>query len=149
MSDVPGKLNETSPIWCVAANVSDEIPFGHNAAETHQGTNKFHAGAKVYLAGAFWGMGAEKITVIGHYRGKGYITASVRTRYLTNFRAELVYSPTVISRLKKIHIADSFKWDDSADSKARAERHAKGFNEFSDKLHNERLAKRQSSQEDG
>lgn len=129
-------------IWCVGATVRMSIPFGEGAKQTRRGTNKFHGGAKVYLAGAFWGTGAERVTVVGHYRGKGYITASLQVRYLTNFRAELVYSPTVISRLTTIHISDSFKWDNSEKSKANAEQVAEQFTQFSDKLHTERLLKR-------
>jgi hypothetical protein len=137
-----------APIWCVAANVRDSIPFSHGAVETRRGTRKFHAGAKVYLASAFWGTGAERVTVVGHYRGKGYITASIKTRYLTNWRAELVYSPTVFARLKEIPAWHSLQWDGSTESKARAEQMAEQFGTFSDELHRDRLAKRQSSQEE-
>jgi hypothetical protein len=144
---VADTTTNAAPVWCVAANVRDSIPFGHDAVETRQGTRKFHAGAKVYLASTFWGTGAEQVTVVGHYRGKGYITASLKTRYLTNWRAELVYSPAVIARLKQIPVwNDSFKWDGGAESKALAEQTAERFRRFSDELHNQRVAKRQSSQ---
>ena len=145
--EVNGVSNDSVPIWCVAANVRDSIPFGHGAVETRQGTRKFHAGAKVYLASAFWGTGAEDVTVVGHYRGKGYITASLKTRYLTNWRAELVYSPAVIARLKQIPEWNRLKWNSSADSKTLAEQMAEDFNKFSATLHNERLAKRRSVQD--
>ena len=129
-----------SPVWCVAANVREEIPWGEGALETHRGTRKFHAGAKVYLADAYEGMGTDRITVTGHYRGKGYITCYLNTRFLTNWRVELAYSPAVMSRLPG--------WDGSAESKAEAEHFAELLQRASDERHNERLAKRQASQAD-
>jgi hypothetical protein len=138
-----------APIWCVVANVRETIPTGPGAAEIRRGTRKFHADAKVYLGSAFWGTGAENVTVVGYYRGKMYITCSIQTRYLTNWHAELVYSPAVITRLLKlnaIYPGDSFRWDGSAESKARAEEAAKSFDGFSNAMHDERTVAHEASQ---
>lgn len=145
--DKPQESQGPSPVWCVAANVRGEIPFGEGAVETRRGTRKFHGGAKVYLAGAYWGMGAMDVTVIGNYRGKGYITCSLKSHFLTNWRVELVYSPAVLSRIGRIRAADSFEWDAGPESKAKAEHFAEMFQKASDERHNERLAKRQASQD--
>ena len=137
-----------TPVWCVVANVRMSIPYGKGYVETRRGTRKFHGGAKVYLAGAYWGTGAERVIVIGHYRGMGYITCSLDVETLTNWRAELVYSPTVLARLKTtVHAGDSFDWDDSEECKVRAEDRAKSFNRFSDLIFNKRLLKRRLSEE--
>jgi hypothetical protein len=137
----------SSPVWCVAANVREDLLIHEENKEPRTSTKPFNAGAKVYLAGAFRGMGSNHVTVVGHFRGKGYVTSVVNTRYLTNWRAELIYSPTVIARLSAIPRWDSFKWDGSAESKVRAEQEAKRFDKFSNELNTEHAAKQQSSQE--
>jgi hypothetical protein len=86
-----------APIWAVSANIVEERPYGPAGHETRRGTGKFNANQKVYLCDVFWGPGGETSTVIGRYRGKyKFITLSMQTRFLTHFRAELVYSPTII-----------------------------------------------------
>src|SRR5258706_1406348 len=89
------KENTITPIWGVAANVRKEIQHGPGGKEVRIGTRKFHGGAKVYLYDVFWGMGGLDCSVVGRYRGRhGYITTSLKTVFLTNWHAELIYSPT-------------------------------------------------------
>lgn len=91
---------QIEPIWGVAANIVQERLYGPGGSETRRGTNKFRARQKVYLYDVFWGMGGENSTYIGRYRGKyNYITCSIPTAFVTNFRAELIYSPTIIYRI--------------------------------------------------
>jgi hypothetical protein len=99
-TDTQPEPRRVEPIWGVVAKVVKERPYGPGGKESRRGTRKFNAGQKVYLWDVFWGMGGEDLTVIGRYRGKyGYITSSLRTAYLTDFRAELIYSPTIIRRI--------------------------------------------------
>ena len=86
-----------APIWAVSAKIVEERPYGPGGRETRRGTNKFNANQKVYLVDVFWGMGGETSTVIERYRGKyKFITLSIQTHFLMHFRAEMVYSPTII-----------------------------------------------------
>src|SRR5260221_14497790 len=98
---------KTGPVWAIVANVRDEIPQGEGYKETRRGTNHFHTGAKVFLAGANTNTPANDVVaiVVGHYRGKGYVTVALNAWKLTNWRAELIYSPTVIARLAEPHEA--------------------------------------------
>jgi hypothetical protein len=62
-----------------------------------------------------WGDGYEKIKVIGRHRGsKRFATMVMPSKWLTNWRVKMVYSPHIVSQMKG-------HWDDSGESKAKAE----------------------------
>jgi hypothetical protein len=91
-----------------------------------RGTKHCGAGAKVYLAGAFWGMGGEQVTVIGQHRAsKRYIVLSMASRHLTNWRAQLVYRPAIL-RLLHEH-GSSGEWGADEAAKKRVHEVAEGF----------------------
>ena len=90
---------EKAPMWGVAANILKERPYGPGGQIIKRGTRKFHGGAKVYMVGAFWGMGGEQVAVVGHFRGNGYVTSVIGIDTLENFRAEHIFSPAVIHRI--------------------------------------------------
>ena len=103
------------PVWCVVANVVAARPYGEGGKETRRGTTHFAPGAKLYCLPPLWGDGYEKIEVVGRHRASHrYVTMVVRSRWLTNWRAALVYSPHVIAALVG-------HWDGSERSKQRAE----------------------------
>lgn len=88
------------PAWCLAANIIAERPYGPGGRETRAGTKHFAPGAKVYVLDFFWGMGGEDVTVIGHHRrSHQLVTMTIRSRWLVNWRVELVYRPAVIRAL--------------------------------------------------
>jgi hypothetical protein len=120
------------PVWCIVANIVHERPYGPAGQETRRGTKHFAPGAKVYIIDFFWGTGAEDVTLVGrHRRSHHYITMTIRTKWLVNWRAELVYSPYVIrKRLEHpwaykpdlpVPDADPLEWIGSAAAKAVAE----------------------------
>lgn len=115
--------------WCPVANVVLERPSGENVDETLSGTKHFKPGAKVYAIDAHWGMGGERVIVVGHHRGsKGYITITMATKYLTNWRAELTYSPHIIEELKKHELG---KYEpNSLDGKFKAEQMASALSGY-------------------
>jgi hypothetical protein len=78
--------------------------------------------------------------VIGHYRGKQYITCVVRTLYLENLRVELVYSPAVINRIVKKR--GDLALDDSEKSKEKAEKFAENLRGVQKWLMEEKAQKR-------
>ncbi|HVF85274.1 MAG TPA: hypothetical protein VM821_04785 [Abditibacteriaceae bacterium] len=97
MSDLE---DEVQSAWCIAANVVNERPYGEGGLETRSGTKHFAPGAKVYVVYFYWGMGGETLTVVGrHRKSHRYITLSMRSKYLVNWRVELVYSPHVIKEI--------------------------------------------------
>jgi hypothetical protein len=99
-SDPVGDPN--GPVWCVVANVVLERSYGPGGAESRRGTKHFAPGAKVYVFHFFWGMGGEHVTVVArHRKSKWYITITMQSVHLANWRAELVYSPHVIEQILK------------------------------------------------
>jgi len=100
-SDSPQEKSNVSPIWAVSVKIVEETPSGFAGRETRRGTRKFNANQKVYLwdytSGNQWPM----VDVIGRYRAKHkYINVMVNARYLIHFRAEMLYSPTIIRYLQ-------------------------------------------------
>lgn len=90
------------PAWCIVANIIRERPYGPGGQELRPGTKHFAPGAKVYVVKFFWGMGGESLTVVGrHRRSHRYITLSIQSTWLVNWRVELVYSPYVIQVLQQ------------------------------------------------
>lgn len=87
-------------VWCIVANVVNERPYGEGGTETRRGTKQFVPGAKVYIVNFFWGVGGETLTVVGRQRkSHRFITLSMRSKWLVNWRVELVYSPFVIKEV--------------------------------------------------
>lgn len=113
-SDVTVEGTNSLAVWCVVANVMREHAFGPGGAERRRGTKHFQPGAKVYCFPALWGDDYEDVQVVGRHRATHrYVTMIVPSRWLTNWRVELVYSPYVISAL------DGY-WDGTAASKLLA-----------------------------
>ena len=99
----PGYDNRgTESAWCVAANVVMECAYGPGGLEKRRGTKHFAPGAKVYVYDFFWGVAGERVTVMGRHRGSHrFIQLSMRAKHLANWRAELVYSPTVAKVIRE------------------------------------------------
>jgi hypothetical protein len=86
------------PLWSVVANVRPEA-FGR---ATSPGTRHFVAGAKIFCVNWMWGMGFDTVVAIGRQRGSmQLIELLMRTAFLTNFRAKLVYKPAVLRKLRR------------------------------------------------
>lgn len=115
------------PVWCVVANVVMERTYGPGGAERRSGTKHFAPGAKVYVVGFFWGTGGERVTVVGrHRKSHRFITLAMEAEHLANWRAELVYSPHVIERVREY---GAFSSGDPGGEEARtkAERIARSY----------------------
>src|SRR5262245_52618161 len=86
----------SGPAWCTVANVVIERGHGPGGLERRSGTKHFKPGAKVYVFFFYWGVGGERVTVLGHHRKSGRLIQIVMpAKHLANWRAELVYSPTI------------------------------------------------------
>ena len=100
-------------IWCIVANVVAEHPVGEDK-EIRKGTKHFSAGTKVYCYPPLWGDGYEKVKIIGRHRGSRDLVEMVMpSKWLTNWRVKMVYSPFVLTRMKD-------HWDDSKESQQKA-----------------------------
>jgi hypothetical protein len=94
---------EIAPVWCAVANIVMERDYGPRGAEKRSGTKHFSAGAKVYILYHFWGMGGEQVTVVGRHRGSHrYVTMTIASKWLTNWRTQLVYSPHMIKLIEDL-----------------------------------------------
>jgi len=110
------------PIWCVVANIAENIPFGEEH-HIQKGTKHFSPSTKVYCYPPLWGDGYEKIKVVARHRGsKQFVTMIVRDKWLVDCRAKLAYNPHIISELGDV-------WDGSEKSKQLAEELARVVNE--------------------
>ncbi len=79
-----------------------ERAYGPGGAETRRGTRHFAPGAKVFVYAFFWGMAGESVTVMGrHRKSHRFIQLSMSAKHLANWRAELVYSPTVAKVIRE------------------------------------------------
>ena len=84
------------PRWCLVGNIVEERRFGEGGLIVKRGTKHFSAGTKVYCLPCQWGDGYDQIVVVGRHLGeRGLCTMIVPRRYITNWRAKLVYSPEV------------------------------------------------------
>ena len=114
------EADRSETAWCIVANVAHERSYGPGGAETRRGTKHFAPGAKVYIVDFFWGMGAENVTVVGrHRKSHRYITLAIRSRWLVNWRVELVYSPYVVGEIIK---HQAYKPDPAAPEKGVSSR---------------------------
>lgn len=86
--------------WCVVANVKKEHPYGEWGAETKSGTRQFRGGTKVYVIGHFAGS-CSAVEVIGlHRHSRKTITCIVHIQHLENFRAKLIYNPSILKKVQ-------------------------------------------------
>ena len=117
----PTPDDSDGPVWCVAANVVHERPYGPGGTTLRQGTRHFAPGAKVYVVEFFWGTAGERVTVVArHRRSKRFVTLRMNSDHLANWRSELVYSPHVIGEILKRAEFSSFPRG-SPEQRARAE----------------------------
>lgn len=113
MSDTATKCD---PVWCMVGSIVEQRPYGDSGAETRIGTKHFSPGTKVYCFPPLWGDGYERIKVIGYHkgtRGRQLVVMVIRSAWVENRRAELVYKPSIISRFDGV-------WDGSLKSKRLA-----------------------------
>jgi hypothetical protein len=93
----PGQL---VPRWGLVANVVATRIFGEEHT-TKQGASQFLGGAKVHYHSAFWGVGGENVTVVGHHRSSHQlIRISMEARHLENWRVKVLYQPALLRLLE-------------------------------------------------
>lgn len=91
---------QTQPRWCLVGNVVAQRLHGEDG-ELRRGARLFPGGTKVYYRSAYWGMGAESVTVLGlSRRPRRWITTTMRSSLIENWRAQVVYTPRVLQELQ-------------------------------------------------
>ena len=100
-NEPPTAEQTATPVWCLVANVLIARPSGPGGAALRHGTKHFAPGAKVFVIAAFWGMGAESVSVVGrHRKTRRYFTINMKWKTPHHWRTELVYSPTVMKQIR-------------------------------------------------
>ena len=90
-------------IWCVVANVKQQVPYGSGGKELKNGLKHFRGGAKLYVIGAYAGL-CDNLIVIGqHRKSRKYTRCVIKVNSIENIRVKQIYSPKVIE------LATSFK----------------------------------------
>ncbi len=88
--------------WAVVANVVREARHGPGGEVTTQGLRHFAPGTKVWVLPAQWGDGWHSAVLVGRHRGsRRFAQMVVPLWHLENFRTQGVYSPAVMTQLKK------------------------------------------------
>lgn len=100
-------------MWCLIGNIVEERPYGHGGAELKRGTKHFSPGTKVYCFPGQWGDGYEMIRVLGKHRGYkgGLVDMVIRSEWITNWRAKVVYRPAVLRRFAEYYDAPPWRED--------------------------------------
>jgi len=84
--------------WCLVGNIVKTRLAGVGSVEEKHGAPHFSGGTKVYCLPAQWGDGYEKIVVVGKHRGsRRFVKMVIPSSWVTNWRAQAVYSPAVLS----------------------------------------------------
>lgn len=66
------------------------------------GTSHYSGGTKVYCLPAQWGDGYEKIVAIGKHRNSRAVSCLIMpSRAISNWRAQVVYSPAVLNAIRE------------------------------------------------
>ena len=90
--------------WSVCGNISDHIRGGTDPDKFYQGTKMFSPGTKVYLGSAYWGMGGQKIHVIGLRRtSRDFVNCVIHIGVLENLRTSSVYSTSRWETLERLN----------------------------------------------
>src|SRR5690349_14976566 len=90
-------------VWCLIANVAPEEWHGTpEEGGLQRGTKHFSPNTKVYCYVPGRGYGLERNKVLGRHRGSSrLVTMIIADKFLTNWRAKVVYDPYVIKKLGK------------------------------------------------
>jgi hypothetical protein len=122
---LPSSALDTSedPEWVTVANIVALRQYGPGGSKTKSGTKQLSPGGKVYVFASFAGSPGTVVTVVGRHRAsKRYITLHMSAEHLTNWRAELLYSPHVLRQIR------AYGWFASpAPSPDEARARAEGF----------------------
>lgn len=125
---MPDNLAVLPSQWCLVGNIVHDRPYGPGGQEVRRGTTHFAPGTKVYCLPAQWGDGYEHIIVIGRHRGsKSRVTMVINSDWVTNWRAKVVYEPTV---LRRIHAATNEPWRRNWTSREEVEAYVADLKQF-------------------
>jgi hypothetical protein len=107
------KKLRTDSEWCLVGNVRAQTRHGRDGSDIQTGTKHFSPGTKVYCLPPLWHDGYEKIKVVGRHRGtRKLVTMVVKSDWITNWRAKVVYSPEVRRHLSQ---AARHRWQSQKD----------------------------------
>lgn len=109
-----------APSWCLVGNVVAEHKL-RGADEVRQGSKHFTAGTKVYCLPPQWGDGFQQVVAIGMARKtRRWITVVMSSGLITNWRAQAVYSATVLGRLRAGFGEHAGQWESEAEVRSFA-----------------------------
>lgn len=93
------KVELPSSLVCLAGNIIDAHSYGKEHQIVH-GTKHFSPGTKVYCYNVSRSDPFDRFYACGKLRGsRSFATVILDSRYIENFRATVVYSPSLIRKL--------------------------------------------------
>lgn len=124
--------------WCLVADVVSDHRVREGKVAV-PGSRHFGPGTKVCFSNGFWGLGAERCTVVGIPKYSDYpVGVVVRTDLLRNFRLERVTDPALLKALYTNRLREPFErdrrtwveglWSTTDEDRAEIEKLADMFN---------------------
>ena len=94
--------------WCVTGNIVQRHRLGERGAEV-SGTRHFRAGQKVFVVDGYFGLGAERCTVVGKpkYSDK-YVCVDMNTDLIENFSVERVTEDIILRAIYTGRLYEEF-----------------------------------------
>lgn len=119
-------------IWCLVANIAEDITYTREDGTTGKGTKHFSPGTKIYIGSSYHGyLGCFRFIVMGKPRHqRRLIQIYIDSNKLCNFRLQKVYDKRVIEQMTRydrgvLRLGASPKnyggWDDTHESKKMIE----------------------------
>jgi hypothetical protein len=92
--------------WCLVGNIIAVRSFAVEH-DLGSGTKHFSGGTKVYCLPAQWGDGYDRIIVIGRHHGsKQFVSMIIRSEWVCNWRAKVIYNPEIIRRIEETNVTN-------------------------------------------
>lgn len=99
--------------WCVVGTIVQQHCIGERRVKV-LGSKHFPAGQKVYVVNAYFGLGAERCTVIGKPKySDRYVCVDMETDLIENFSVERVADDVILRAIYTGRLYEKFERDDT------------------------------------
>ena len=135
--------------WCVAGTIVQSHRIGERKVEV-KGSRHFAAGQKVYVIDGYFGLGAQRCTVIGKPKySDRYVCVDMDTDLIENFTVEKVTDGTVLRAIYTGRLYEKFERDDACiwscwGNEDEDYEKAKGFADYSNRYYRKTMEERPS-----
>lgn len=139
--------------WCVMGTIVERHRIGERKVEV-SGTRHFKAGQRVYVVDGYFGLGAERCTVIGKPKySDRYICVDMDTDLIENFSVEKVTEDIILRAIYTRRLYEEFERSDSPIRSCWGNddedfEDAKKFADYSNRYYRKTMTKRPTHRDD-